>query len=275
MITRSGRARPLPPHRSVTATTRRTDRPCRRPASWPTPPDAHPGARGTTHTGRSRKPPPEGTGLPLDLEGHASLWGSGSRPGRGTCRDRQPGMIAAVSLRVLYLIVSRLLSWLTLLSRATASRTSSYSSYATRLTYSAEPTRGLAGTGPTERHSLHSSAACPRHYGCPRSPGDSPGRRGAGRTTRDAVTCCPVIAQRSNLVLVEPLTAMGGVGGLPVLSQPHRSPSRDTPVGARQHRCLWRGTGFCHRRGPAAPCIVGRSVTRERGPHPGGVYGVG
>jgi hypothetical protein len=30
-------------------------------------------------------------------------------------------MIAAVSLRLLYLIVSRLLSWLTLLSRATAS----------------------------------------------------------------------------------------------------------------------------------------------------------
>ena len=39
-----------------------------------------------------------------------------------TCRDRQPGMIAAVSLRLLYLIVSRLLSWLTLLSRATASK---------------------------------------------------------------------------------------------------------------------------------------------------------
>jgi putative transposase len=39
-----------------------------------------------------------------------------------TCRDRQPGMIAAVSLRLLYLIVSRLLSWLTLLSRARASK---------------------------------------------------------------------------------------------------------------------------------------------------------
>ena len=47
------------------------------------------------------------------------LWDSRSRPGRVTCRDRQPGMIAAVSLRVLYLIVSRLLSLLTLLSRAT------------------------------------------------------------------------------------------------------------------------------------------------------------
>jgi hypothetical protein len=31
-------------------------------------------------------------------------------------------MIAAVSLRLLYLILSRLLSWLTLLSRATASK---------------------------------------------------------------------------------------------------------------------------------------------------------
>ena len=39
-----------------------------------------------------------------------------------TCTDRQPGMIAAVSLRLLYLIVSRLPSWLTLLSRATASK---------------------------------------------------------------------------------------------------------------------------------------------------------
>ena len=39
-----------------------------------------------------------------------------------TCRDRQPGTIAAVSLRLLYLIVSRLLSWLTLLSRPTASK---------------------------------------------------------------------------------------------------------------------------------------------------------
>ena len=117
-----------------------------------------------------------------------SLWGSTSRPGRVTCRDRQPGMIAAVSLRVLYLIVSRLLSWLTLLSRATASRASSYSSYATRLPCSAEPTRGLAWTGPTERYSLHSSDA--RRSGAgrrPRTPSDSPGRRGAGRSTRDAM----------------------------------------------------------------------------------------
>ena len=50
------------------------------------------------------------------------LWGSRSRPGRVTCRDRQPGMIAAVSLRLLYLIFSRLLSWLTLLPRASSSK---------------------------------------------------------------------------------------------------------------------------------------------------------
>src|SRR5687768_2740173 len=43
-----------------------------------------------------------------------SLWGSRSRLERVTCRDRQPGMIAAVSLRLLYLIFSQLLSWLTL-----------------------------------------------------------------------------------------------------------------------------------------------------------------
>ena len=39
-----------------------------------------------------------------------------------TCRDRQPGMIAAVSLRLLYLIFSQLLSWLTLLPRAPSSK---------------------------------------------------------------------------------------------------------------------------------------------------------
>ncbi len=92
------------------------------------------------------------------------------------------------------------------------------------------------------------------------------GRRGAGRPTRDAMRCCPVVGRRSRLVLVEPLTAMGGVGGLPALSRPHLSPSRDTPVGARRHRCLWRGTGFCHRGLPAAHCIVCRDVARERGP---------
>ena len=37
-------------------------------------------------------------------------------------RDRQPGMIAAVSLRFLYLIFSQLLSWLTLLPRESSSK---------------------------------------------------------------------------------------------------------------------------------------------------------
>ena len=49
------------------------------------------------------------------------LWGSRSQPEPVTCGDRQPGMIADVSLRLLYLIVSRLLSWLTLLGRASSS----------------------------------------------------------------------------------------------------------------------------------------------------------
>jgi putative transposase len=39
-----------------------------------------------------------------------------------TCKDRQPGMIAAVSLRLLYLIFSRLLGSLTLLGRASAAK---------------------------------------------------------------------------------------------------------------------------------------------------------
>jgi putative transposase len=39
-----------------------------------------------------------------------------------TCGDRQPGMIAEVSLRLLYLIFSRLLRWLTLLPRASSSK---------------------------------------------------------------------------------------------------------------------------------------------------------
>ena len=49
------------------------------------------------------------------------LWGSRSRPGRVTCRDRQPGMIAAMAFRLLYLIFSRLFDLLTLLGRASAS----------------------------------------------------------------------------------------------------------------------------------------------------------
>jgi hypothetical protein len=36
--------------------------------------------------------------------------------------DQQPGMIAAMALRLLYLILDRLLSWLMLLGRATSSK---------------------------------------------------------------------------------------------------------------------------------------------------------
>jgi hypothetical protein len=46
--------------------------------------------------------------------GPTILWGSRSRPEHVTCRDRPPCMIADVSLRLLYLIFSQLLSWLTL-----------------------------------------------------------------------------------------------------------------------------------------------------------------
>jgi hypothetical protein len=49
------------------------------------------------------------------------VWGSRSPPEPVTCGDQQPGMIADVSLRLLYLIFSRLLSWLTLLCRASSS----------------------------------------------------------------------------------------------------------------------------------------------------------
>ena len=50
------------------------------------------------------------------------LWGSRGRPGRVTCRDQQPGMIAAMALRLLDLIFSQLLDSLTLLSRASVSK---------------------------------------------------------------------------------------------------------------------------------------------------------
>jgi putative transposase len=45
-----------------------------------------------------------------------------TRPGAVTCGDQQPGMITDVSLRLLYLIFSRLLTWLTLLPRASSSK---------------------------------------------------------------------------------------------------------------------------------------------------------
>ena len=50
------------------------------------------------------------------------LWGSRSRPGRVTCRDRQPGMIAAMALRLLYLILDQVLRRLMLLGRASSAK---------------------------------------------------------------------------------------------------------------------------------------------------------
>ena len=50
------------------------------------------------------------------------LWGSRSQSELMTCGDRQPCMIAAVSLRLLYLILSRLLDPLALLGRASAAK---------------------------------------------------------------------------------------------------------------------------------------------------------
>ncbi len=59
-------------------------------------------------------------------------------------------MITVVPLRLLYLIFSRLLGSLTLLSRATASKDVELLVLRHEVQYSAEPTRGLASTGPTE-----------------------------------------------------------------------------------------------------------------------------
>jgi putative transposase len=50
------------------------------------------------------------------------LWGSRSRPEPVNCGDWQLCMIEDVSLRLLYLIFSQLLSWLTLLPRASSSK---------------------------------------------------------------------------------------------------------------------------------------------------------
>ena len=85
------------------------------------------------------------------------LWvrGSRSRPEPVTSGDRQPGMIEEVALRLLYLIFSHLLSWLTLLPRASPSKDIELSSFcATKSPYSAEATPSHAWTGPTEPCSL-------------------------------------------------------------------------------------------------------------------------
>lgn len=54
--------------------------------------------------------------------GDRNLWGSRSPPESVTCGDRQPGMIADVSLRLLYLIFACLVSGLMLLPRASSSK---------------------------------------------------------------------------------------------------------------------------------------------------------
>jgi hypothetical protein len=62
-------------------------------------------------------------------------------------------------VRLVYLIFDGLLNRLTLLGRASASKTSNCSSYATKSPYSAEPNRGLAWTGPTFGTTSHPTGA--------------------------------------------------------------------------------------------------------------------
>jgi 3-oxoacyl-[acyl-carrier protein] reductase len=86
-------------------------------------------------------------------------------PGVGLACDLQgwqPRMIAAMALRLLYLIFSRLLARSYCSDGRRHRTTSNCSSYATRSPYSAEPAPSLAWTGPTAPCSPHSSNACPR-----------------------------------------------------------------------------------------------------------------
>jgi putative transposase len=64
-------------------------------------------------------------------------------------------MITDVSLRLLYLIFSRLLGWLTLLGRASASKDIELLVLRHEVAVLREPTRALAWTGPTEPCSPH------------------------------------------------------------------------------------------------------------------------
>ena len=59
-------------------------------------------------------------------------------------------MITDVSLRLLYLIVDRFLSWLMLLGRATSSKEIELLVLRHESLYCAEPTPRPASTGPTE-----------------------------------------------------------------------------------------------------------------------------
>jgi hypothetical protein len=54
------------------------------------------------------------------------------------------GMITGVTLRLLYLIFSRLLSWLMLLTHSSSSKDIELLILRHEVVYSAEPTRGLA-----------------------------------------------------------------------------------------------------------------------------------
>jgi hypothetical protein len=71
-------------------------------------------------------------------------------------------MIATVSLRLLYLIFSQLLSWLTLLPHASSSKDIELLVLRHEVAYSAEPTPSPDWTGPTEPCSPPSSDAYPR-----------------------------------------------------------------------------------------------------------------
>jgi len=88
-------------------------------------------------------------------------------------QGRRPGMIPAMALRLLYLIFSRLLDSLTLLSRASASKNLELLVLRHEVASSAEPTPSLVWTGPTE--------ACSRTHptptrGAARSPPGHPGQ---------------------------------------------------------------------------------------------------
>jgi putative transposase len=63
-------------------------------------------------------------------------------------------MIADVSLRLLYLIFNRLLSWLTLLGRASSSKDVELLVLRHEVTVLRRTVRNLAWTGPTEPCSL-------------------------------------------------------------------------------------------------------------------------
>ena len=70
-------------------------------------------------------------------------------------------MIADVSLRLPYLILDRLLSWLLPLGRTSSSKNIELLVLRHAVAVLRRTTRGLAWTGPTEPCSLPGSDACP------------------------------------------------------------------------------------------------------------------